>query len=1159
MAFHEVDKLTENKSSNDGEFTLYVSDLPGELNKQGLLEIFNHYGEVKGYFYRPNANWAYITYGAYHNAENAIKDLHNVLPLRLKISFAKERARNDVANTKTFSTKDVTEEYENYNIMNVTVTDKQLIQTRGRSRPLDVFKNVEPNPGLPKYAYTADNDLLYPYPSDPYTYNPYENAEPYASTNTLWARGQLAITPDGKRRVALGRGYTMYEIPDPDPEIHNHINKVYEKRISSLYEYGKDMFQDAIGTCKVCSKKTKYTCERCNTFYCSRTCQVTNWSKHKLECEAIPALVTTIRSMPVLQSNDEQQNSPRNVSNIQLPLRRPKTNAVTKSNEIEETRNSTGNKSSLHKQPIREEIFNNKAKSPQKVNDQENNKKWQNFSANDIQVMENDISFSKNTFLSKTEFQDVTIIIKQNRECFVQKVEDQDAISKLMTELQHEAQKAQKVGPIVGNIYAVEYENVWHRGIVTCLDPVKVHYIDYGNEEIVETNDFRKIDKYENIPRFCAKIRLSQKAYEKYKNFKYEDVISVKMISVDSNKVINVEVQNENDISTSEVIETNNDQNLNTSTIAKVDDETMVSSEISTSSKALYSLCKEKSIVNVLTVGEIGILEIHAEIKNNAYGITLLPNNAVPHYEKLVAELPTMCTQAAECSNHRPNLGDLICGQRADGDWLRGYILSLQPSLKMAIIDEARIMPINRTVTCDKVFSDIYAFGVICEVTGAKHKFNEGDMCEFKVIGQTVNNEQGKIEIEIFKEEVKIKAAVKPWIPMPEQKGLQYAELKNESEVCLTSYRSHILLFVRSLDTAGLEHYNHVMQNVAKCAQTSSFLKELPVVGQMVIAQFADENYYRAIVTKIQDDKITVSYVDFGNTEVTDIKKLKILSDNLKELRSCTTKVVLKDVPKDVPMTKEVNDYLAHLVGTEVPLLCTFDGIPSKDGVYLKFHDGEDINKVISKLLEPISKEVAEADKTCYMAENVNTVDLGNVGDIIEALVLHPIENGYRYAICLLDYDLMTHVFDIMPKKMAAYCETTDYYIPRDNELCLALYDDGWYRAICINRSYTHTTCAVFFVDFGNTEFVSHKDLRLMPKDFTTPDTLANICNIINIAPTDSNGRYSSQIEKRISELVVPDSCIKIKIIERDLECGMYNVELPLVKAKLIEEGLISP
>lgn len=104
--------------------------------------------------------------------------------------------------------------------------------------------------------YTADNDLLYPYPSEPYIYNPYENAEPYASTNTLWTRycllyeiyishvlwlfnicwkyfrGQLTITPTGKRHVSIGRGYTMYEIPDPDPEIYNHINKLYEKRIA---------------------------------------------------------------------------------------------------------------------------------------------------------------------------------------------------------------------------------------------------------------------------------------------------------------------------------------------------------------------------------------------------------------------------------------------------------------------------------------------------------------------------------------------------------------------------------------------------------------------------------------------------------------------------------------------------------------------------------------------------------------------------------------------------------------------------------------------------------------------------------------------------------------------------------------------------------------
>ena len=145
-----------------------------------------------------------------------------------------------------------------------------------------------------------------------------------------------------------------------------------------------------------------------------------------------------------------------------------------------------------------------------------------------------------------------------------------------------------------------------------------------------------------------------------------------------------------------------------------------------------------------------------------------------------------------------------------------------------------------------------------------------------------------------------------------------------------------------------------------KCAQTSPFLKELPVVGQMVIAQFADENYYRAIVTKIQNDRVVVSCVDFGNTKITDLKKLQILSDNLKQLRSCTTKVILKDVPKNVRMTKGVSDYLAHIVRTKVPLLCTFDGIPSIDGVHLKFRDGKSINEMISKLFEPISKEAAK-------------------------------------------------------------------------------------------------------------------------------------------------------------------------------------------------------
>lgn len=82
--------------------------------------------------------------------------------------------------------------------------------------------------------------------------------------------------------------------------------------------------------------------------------------------------------------------------------------------------------------------------------------------------------------------------------------------------------------------------------------------------------------------------------------------------------------------------------------------------------------------------------------------------------------------------------------------------------------------------------------------------------------------------------------------------------------------------------------------------------------------------------------------------------------------------------------------------------------------------------------------------------------------------------------------------------KTKAYCESSDYYIPREKELCLALYEDEWYRATCLCRSETLTTSSVFFIDFGTIESVDHKNIRLMPKDFMVPDALASICTIIS-------------------------------------------------------------
>lgn len=169
--------------------------------------------------------------------------------------------------------------------------------------------------------------------------------------------------------------------------------------------------------------------------------------------------------------------------------------------------------------------------------------------------------------------------------------------------------------------------------------------------------------------------------------------------------------------------------------------------------------------------------------------------------------------------------------------------------------------------------------------------------------------------------------------------------------------------------------------------------------------------------------------------------------------------------------------------------------------------------------------------------------------------------------------------------QLKEYCESTEYYIPRARELCIALYQGLWYRAVCWNPKESDTTSEVFFVDYGNTESVEHKNIRLMPKDFITSDATASVCTvvskyllyiynyspfisliilsinvwilfIIDLAPTDDSGNFSTGVKERLSQLTHADSKVMVKIVEC-YENGDYKVELPIVRKILSEENLI--
>ncbi|XP_011703601.1 PREDICTED: LOW QUALITY PROTEIN: tudor domain-containing protein 1-like [Wasmannia auropunctata] len=1258
----------------DVEYRIYVNNLPVELNENAIKDIFGQYGEITGMFYlRNGATWCYITYGSYREAELAIRELNNKKPLYLKVTLAKEESSMKEQKSKGVN-------FEQPKVINAAdslpIQDDIKHENMGHSS----HKRVMPQIVVP---HSVDHEL----PSCSHTANVFDVDESYSNTNQLWTRGVITVTPDGKRHVSLGRGYTLYSFPEPCPDIGERISKICEQRNKGLYEYSEDKLKTAVQNCSVCSTKTTKHCDKCRTYYCSRACQLEDWPQHQAECDRIPALIdgislqinqdvnkikkTLTPNVETAKSSDVKLRRPNtfNVSqaecsnNTSANINEHKSNTIVTHNSINNTQdrrhvsgqrdnnnvsqskiadqlvandtntkespqqhrfrrynNTNGstdqsrrnngcssatsstdqsyhnrnykddsNKTSLKERPgnsnVRDKTFNNDRNYPQRngfpkennkgstsYNDRENTNRQGTGTSNDTSV--NDDANFYNTHLSKNKFTTVEVILSLgNNEYWVFKLEDKDARTNLMIKLQ-DIKNSPSMSPVIGETYGAVYENLWYRAMVTSLNPTKVHFIDFGNDETLKQDaELKDLGDLSNFPILARKIRLTPGTSDKYRNLQEEDKISVKMLSVDSENTIIVEIKEEQSAAkdtTSHATESASN-NAAKKFVSQENSKALSSKSTNISTvqvppsvlDALADLLKQNA-ASELQIN--GFIEFCETSQKNVYYTSLNPqvynDECVQIYEVMQEECENIKTSA----DYKPKAGDLVCG-KINGTWYRIYISpSPETSSKLSFIaiDDARNVLVDQVLPCPEKFLNIYAFGVICEVNRSTELLQVGQVYDFRAIMDEKSHKQESLKIEIIvtpennsnllKPEI-IPAVVKSW--KSSSNILILSELKNGSKVCLTSYRNHYHMFVRSLEEDAIEHYNKIMQAVAHCAQTAPYFTEPPNETQIIIAPYTDGNSYRAMVHKIMpNNKARVIYVDFGNICEIDIKTLKVLPLGYlpKEDHSCVAKVYLKDVPRDIPTNQDVDMYLRNLTGNEVPLVCTFEGSSKDKEVRLTTLAGECVNDKINELLIPGWKRPNSDDYTCYMMKDIEVASLGRVNDTVQALVLFKVR-GDQFTLAPLDVQLVTHVSEVMPAMLKEYCETTEYYIPRTNELCLALFEEAWYRATCLNPKESNTTSTILFIDYGNIESVKHQNIRLMPKDFIEPAALANMCTIVNLGPV-KNGQYSEAIRKKLDELT-SNSIIQIKIVKCH-EDGVYEVELPDVRTALIKHGLMS-
>ncbi|XP_020286950.1 uncharacterized protein LOC109856278 isoform X3 [Pseudomyrmex gracilis] len=1127
---HDVDaEQTPTVDRMNKHYTLYVTNIPAELDETAIRELFSDYGKIIDLIYRPTKGWAYITYGSYREAEHTIRNLNKALELKIiLLRKPKFSPQEDDAASFTESSNEIYER-QNHRSPNTVAesspvcNDSIYTQKITRGNPLNALRKHNL---VPQGTQTTNSN------SRSVVSNDKEN-EHHSSfdVNRLWTRGEVTVTRDGIRRVSFGRGYTSYEFPDEDPNLEGHIDKMHEKRNTGLYEYSEDKLSRGLKSCVLCNTKTVHRCERCYTYYCSKECQVKDWPRHQANCDRIPALIKDkVNDMSPLCIKDENQtqiqSSASNKTVTQTPtlgsvkLRRPNTPNMQTGNSSNTVNantdksnagclNSNGDNQSRHSL-LRTNVNGSQLKQEDQLTNGTRNSS-QNWSPK--QFDENTDQSKKNTSLSPQN--------QHNRNYQSNKTANTRTYSNREN---------------IDNDNNMRGRNQFHQKN------------GYQNGEKSAFHDNRETAKQENnaftVPRNDA-----------------DDTMVVEMQETKDDMLHATESTAQSSKNTT-VKELGSPRNLQvsvsqTSTNKKPESQgnTQVSANINNKAPEMCNiLYKFMNGEQLSQLEQSGFIELHEQVENNVYNATLCASSYLMELQTIYEDMQADC-EKLKVINYKPQADELICGLEKDSGkgsrWHRGYIYlpnSTPSNIYMRTLDVPKIVKVEKIVQCPKEYQNILTFGVTC-ITEQSTEFQlEGEVFQIKVI----NKHAQQMKIKLIPEE---KSCIKEEIPAI-MKPLSYvtpvvrSELTSGTKVCITHPYNHYVAFVRSMDDEDEKYFLNIMSRVKNCAKTAPFLTKPPNINQIVIAPFIDDNSYRATVVKLlEDDNVLVQYNDFGNIYKLKRQNLQVIPDDLAKEQSCLTKILLKDVPRDVTITEEARIYLQNLADTETPLTYIRSSSSSEEGVYLITATGERINDKIKELL--LSKTNNEKK---YMLSDIGVARLGSAGNTVNAMVMYIEKPGVSYMLVPSDNTLLAQI-DALCSPMAEYCNKTKYYIPKNNELCLALYEKEWYRAVCINSKKSQTASEIFFIDYGNLETVSHRDIREMHEDFMHPPAMATKCEVINLAPVDSTGHPSTAVQNKLAELMDVYKVVQIQIIE--ITDNVTKIELPEIRAILVKNGLM--
>ncbi|KAJ7388565.1 hypothetical protein OS493_036932 [Desmophyllum pertusum] len=404
---------------------------------------------------------------------------------------------------------------------------------------------------------------------------------------------------------------------------------------------------------------------------------------------------------------------------------------------------------------------------------------------------------------------------------------------------------------------------------------------------------------------------------------------------------------------------------------------------------------------------------------------------------------------------------------------------------------------------------------VRCRLEGSKDIWTEGDVEQFeakvleKPLHVTFTRQEGTTwfvtiqELDMFSSKSRLTNKVKSSFS---KENLKLNEREEAYFLYADSPDCFWLQLVRTVDSL-VELMDQIANEVTEQPLEKSHIKRINML-------------HRAQILDIQDDaNVTVSYIDYGNSETLSLDRLHPISDSFLKLPAQGIRCLLADVQGIDP--SKITNYLNEVLVEKVVEVEVQN--PHPDGAYTVklFYPGDSlsINDQIvgeclgdTSLLEEARLEQASPLKLAATQERI-------------AFKLPELQSGSKVPVSFVSAFLPAEMQLLLTDRIEERDQLTEsitsmYKALDENELklenpevgmlCCVHFSEKWFRGEIISIS-ANDTATVKLVDCGTYEKIPISELKLLKDDLLQTPVFVVESSLANIHPSSEDGQWSPE------------------------------------------------